>query len=298
MIRTDLEARNSLCCVASVTLKTGEERNEDAATVLVGGDSTVHGVAVADGLGSYTHAREASQFVVERAAMLMKTSEISSGDHLYEVFTRIRQDLRDHVRQFPSAEPPEAATFGTTLIVAVETPNQLIAAYAGNGAIWHLRGNFDESTAATGISWSAVNYLRPHSLFVGGREQLYNFIAPVEELDGFPPTVITVDKDRKFGDILFICTDGIYSADQILYGTDAKGDLWISAEPSMASFYECLRAYFSQACEGPGLKDCMQRYLLDLKGRQLLEDDATVGVIVTGAALAHQQRKRRPAKSE
>ena len=65
----------------------------------------------------------------------------------------------------------------------------------------------------------------------------------------------------------------------------------------MASFYECLRVYFSQVCEGPGLEGRMQQYLQDLKGRQLLEDDATVGVIVTSAALAHQQKKR-PARSE
>jgi serine/threonine protein phosphatase PrpC len=296
IIHVDTQEQKSFACFASLTPKLEEELNEDAATVFCGVGSTLPTVAVAavaDGLGSYSHAREAAKFVIDRIAVLSNELRLDSAENLTDLFTRLRQDLRDHVRNSLGAPLLEEHSYGTTLLIAVETPTQLLAAYAGNGGIWHLRGNFDDSTGPTRIPWCSVNYLRPHSVLVDGKERLYNLIDLSEKLDDLPPTVITVNKDLRFGDIIVLCTDGIYSADQALHGIDPKGDLWIGAGAAMVSFYERLRSFFSCPCQDLDLKRTMQEYLQDLKDRRLLEDDATIGIIVTGAALAHQQKKRR-----
>lgn len=287
----DGEPLGSLCCLASVTLRARAEETEDAAALWGGGDSTCRGVAVADGLGSYINSGEAARFAVQQAAALAQSLEPASAAGLCTLFSRLRQDLRD---EFGKREPPPDASqpcYGTTLLLGVETPTHLLAAYVGNGAIWHLRGNFDESAPANGLPWSSANYLRPHSLYRDGKEQLYNLIAFSEQFDRFPPTVIAVDKDPRFGDILLLCTDGVCSADRLLHGTDAQGDLWIKAEEPMVEFYACLGDYFSQPCGGPSLDDRMQHFLHGLKDRSLIEDDATLGLIVTGAAREYQRRK-------
>lgn len=289
---TEPQALKSLSCVASLTPKEDEQRNEDAAAEFAGGEPPFRGVAVADGLGSFSNGRDAARFVIERVTAHATTLDLGSHQGLQELFARVRRELREYVGDLPDASSLASTAYGTTLIVGVETPTQLIAGYTGNGAIWHLRGNFDDSTPVFGMPWSSVNYLRPHSLHVEGRERLYNLIDASEHFDDPPPTIIAVNKDQQFGDILYICTDGLYSADQVRLGADPEGALWIGAEPSMTSFYQSLRAYLLQSCEPASFQAYWQDFLQGLKAAQLLEDDATLGVIVTGDALAHQQRKR------
>jgi hypothetical protein len=181
------------------------------------------------------------------------------------------------------------------LIVALETPTQLIAAYVGNGSIWHIRGNFDETIGQSPLPWSSVNYLSPHSIAVKGRESLFNIVSAADGSQALPPTVVAIDKDQRFGDILVVCTDGIQSADQTLYGLDANGKGWLAVEPSLVLLHEELAAYFelrSAADPSQDLEEAMEGYLAKLKAGRLLEDDATLGVIVTPAALHYQDRKR------
>ncbi len=286
----EAEAPKSLCCVASLTPKVGAGRNEDAATVFQGVAPSLCALAIADGLGSYSHAREAAQLAIEQVAELSPTLKIDSAEGLTQLFTQLRRGFRMYVRN--SAAPcSEMGSYGTTLLVVVETPSQLLAAYVGNGGIWHLPGNFAESIGPAGLPWSAVNYLRPHSIRDGGRERLYNIIDLSERFDSFPPTVITVNKDSRHGDIIVLCSDGIYSADQAIQGIDEKGDLWVSPGATMAPLYDRFLSCFSQPCDDSSLSAALTSYLQDLKTRNLLEDDATIGVIVTGEALEYQKKK-------
>lgn len=278
--------------IASMTPKADEKKNEDAVAAFRGGVRSFHGVAVADGLGSYTHAREAARIVVDETALLAETLDLSTSAGLYKLFSQVRQSLRARVRGHNAPSAFDEATFGTTLLVAVETRDEILVAYVGNGAVWHISGNFEEATIPQKIPWNSVNYLRPHSIFREGREILCNLLAPDEQFDRFPPTVLTINKDRHFGDILLICTDGIHSADQIRHGTDADGDAWIRSEPSIVLFHEHLRRFFAESCGYSDIKPYMQNYLRDLSERRLLEDDASLGLIITDTALAYQQQRR------
>lgn len=284
----------SLVGVCSVTPKPDPERNEDHGTAIhVPG--ALRGVAVADGLGSYSQARQAARnAVVGVAAWLRRTPE-AAPDRLRQLFADIHHALRECGRTSAGGADPEAQTFGTTLIVALETSTELVAAYAGNGAIWHIRGNFDDFPASTALPWSAVNYLSPHSVLRDGREVLYRILDAAAEHPPVP-AVVRVEKDADFGDIFLVCTDGIYSADQLTQGTDADGKLWLSGEATMVEFYRALRQLFAGwSGEGePALEHALQGYLTELRGRGMLEDDATVGVIVTARALEYQRRKRAP----
>jgi hypothetical protein len=211
---------------------------------------------------------------------------------LTHLFAHAHQELRAAARHEAGGAAPLPQTYGTTLLVGLETETDLVAGYAGNGAIWHIRGNFDDFPSTT-LPWNAVNLLNPHTLPRDGREVLYNIVDAADESPPVP-SIVSVGKDPRFGDILLLCTDGVYSADQVTHGTDSGGRLWIGAEPAMLAFHQALRELFD-GWDGeatPALREALEAWLLDLRARGLLEDDATVGVIVTADALRYQRRAR------
>jgi hypothetical protein len=88
-----------------------------------------------------------------------------------------------------------------------------------------------------------------------------------------------------------ICSDGIYSEDQRKYGSNAKG-LWVKYETSMQKFFEHLKLFFeSQEYSNETLNNALEKYLGEIKPD--LDDDATLGVLVTEKAITYQKQKRK-----
>lgn len=289
-----------LVAVATATPREDPAANEDAFAVLGGSAANVRGVALADGLGSYSHARLAAHAAVRGVEAASRALGRPSATGVRALFTAAHSAVRRAARAGPGGEagPPAAQSFGTTLLVAFDTPAELWAAYVGNGAIWHVRGNFDGFPATTALPWCAVNLLSPHSVLCHGREVLYRLVDAAAEAS--PPSVVRLQPDPEFGDLLVVCTDGVYSADQLTQGTDVNGAVWISGEPPMVELFRTLRALFAE-WDGKGepelyraLAECLGR----LRARGVLEDDATVGVIVTAAALDYHRRKRARATAD
>ncbi|MFL5386153.1 MAG: protein phosphatase 2C domain-containing protein [Longimicrobiaceae bacterium] len=291
MSQDPLPARETLVCAATVTPREDSERNEDAFMPVCAPRAGVYGVAVADGLGSYSRAGRAARYAArEAAAWLRDETEHFGRGTLTRLFAQVHTGLRSHARDAAGGGDPEAQAFGTTLLVGLDAGAELVAAYAGNGAIWHIRGNLDGFASAAGLPWNAVNLLNPHSVPRDGREVLYNILDAAEATPPLP-TEVSVRKDPRFGDILVLCTDGIYSADQLTHGTDASGGAWVSAEATMVAFHQALRELFA-GWDGEGeppLEATLRAYLGALRSRGMLEDDATVGVIVTADALRYQR---------
>ncbi len=283
----------SLYDFASDTPKVRPGDNEDAGIVLVAADGTACGVAVADGVGSHEKAGEAARMAVELSADWAKRTVRPSAEDLAELFVDIRRRLRRQVDSWPVPPRSLELVLGTTLLVAVETPVHIFAAYVGNGAILHLRGDFDSELACGRLPACAANYLRPHVVAQASRPDcLYNLISPSELLSRHAPTIIEVSKDPHFGDILVLCTDGIYTAEQALHGTDPDGNRWISADSRLTLLYKSLAAFCADHDETVSLRQRLQDYLQSLKQHGSLDDDATAGLIITGAAREHQQRRR------
>ncbi len=289
----DLLTAETLVCAVSVTPRPEPERNEDACVSVCVPRAGVRGVAVADGLGSYSRAGEAAREVAEEAAEWLRVETEDFGRAtLPRLFAQVHARLRAYAREEAGGADPEPQTFGTTLLVGLDAGAELVAAYAGNGAVWHIRGNVDRFPSA-GMPWNAVNLLNPHSVPSDGREVLYNL---VDAADACPPVpaVVSVRKDPRFGDVLLLCTDGIYSADQVTHGTDAGGSLWISAEATLVECFHALRDLFA-GWDGESelpLRDALLACLDGLRSRGMLEDDATLGVIVTADALRYQRRAK------
>ncbi len=100
------------------------------------------------------------------------------------------------------------------------------------------------------------------------------------------------------GDIILICTDGVYSFDQVQMGRDSDQKVWISAEPSTTLFFEALNSFFSNSPSQAGLNYCIDTYLVNLKAANLVCDDCTVAVLITQKALEYQDQLKAPKAEE
>lgn len=273
---------NSITASASVTNKS---ENQDSHFGLE------NALIVTDGLGSFQQARAAAISVSEsfRSEILAKGGKVN----IHDLFKLAKDDLieiaRANDREMQSEQ--QVNLYATTAIVAIEEEEIFRCGYVGNGAIWHIRGNFNEFPDAYLFPWNAINYLNPHSIPEGGKEALYRFIAESEFYEEAVPTVIEISKDKHFGDIIMICSDGIYSADHFNAGTNSKG-VWVKYEETMLKFFKFLNSYFSGAVTAgkESLQEALHAFLEDIK--PIIDDDATLAILISKEAFAYQDNKR------
>lgn len=284
MQKTDLF---SLTASATVTNK---KENQDCHCVLD------NAIIVTDGLGSFAHAKTAADFVAQHLKQeISKDLELN----INTLFADAKKGLIDVATLEQAGEPKTEAEpsleYGTTAIAVVEHMNEIVGAYVGNGAIWHIRGNFNEFPAPYLFPWNAINYLNPHSIPVNGKEALYRLISNNSEMEEAIPSVLKLSKDAYFGDIIMICTDGIHSADQFDGGTNSKG-VWVKYEESMLKFFNQLNVFFSSTenFSQQSLQKFLEEYLNSIK--PTIDDDATIAVLITDQALAYHHKKLQQAE--
>ena len=251
-------------------------------------------VLVADGLGTYKYARQASCSVVESLLKALENTKDISLLDFEKKFKTAKKELVDLSENKKTEEDKDVEfLYGTTAITFVETEKAINVGYVGNGAIWHIRGNFDEFPSVFPFPWNAVNFLNPHSFpNEYNKEALYRLIS--DDKDDYGeciPTEFEIKKDCQQGDIFMICTDGIYSEDQRFFGTNSKG-IWVKYEKTMQKFFEHLKLFFKKNSDytNENLGMALNHYLEDVKPD--LDDDATLGVLITENALNYQRAKK------
>jgi hypothetical protein len=266
--------------------------NEDAVATARNVSLAVGAIVVADGVGSADRAGEASRFLVTRFADIVTCADAPVD--LPAVYLQLRDALDEYARTSASPPNPSQSVLASTLISVVEYDLYFDIAYLGNGAIWHVRGNFDQFRDTQYLPWNALNYLNPHTNpDTLGRESLYkSFAAGAADLD-VSPTCVRLSKDERYGDIIMICTDGIYSFDQVrIHRLALDNSIWIPGEPLMIRFFSALTTFFAAAVmTSRALSDVLCQYLAEARDARLLDDDATVAVLITRAALQFHSRR-------
>jgi hypothetical protein len=279
-----------LVAAASASPKVG---NQDAcATFRTQGGSV--GVLIADGLGSHYRAEVGSRLAVRAAARAL---ERGSDLDLDLAFAAAGAAIDAEAQRSRDAWPrsiDDTCALGTTLISAVDTGDHLVVGYLGNGAVHHVRGNFDAFPAAQLLPWTSLNILNPHSCPEQGQPALYRYLGPANPGGTRQPSVVRLSQDAHFfGDIVIVCTDGICSYDQTPIGRDAGGRIWVAGDESMVRLYAALARFLD---EGPHTSAALRAVLLQYVNRLvesgLAEDDCTVGVIVTAAAVERRKQTR------
>lgn len=270
--------------------------NQDAFAVARNGDAGLVAILVADGVGSHFGAEVASAMVVAKLREALETAVSPCEIDIPSLFFDARTHLERHVKQHAGDLPADLDwhnAFGTTLLCGVERNDHIILGYVGNGGIFHLRGNFNCFPPSQLLPWTAVNYLNPHSFSQDGKNILYDVLSVNPEHE-MTPTVLNLRKSRdRFGDIVMICSDGLYSYDQVPIGKDDQDHIWISGEQSVALFFQYLNRFFTgDEYTDRTLQAALEEYLAEIRARGLVADDCTLAVMVTGAALRFQRSLR------
>ncbi|KAA0989279.1 protein phosphatase 2C domain-containing protein [Dyadobacter aurulentus] len=267
---------------------TNKQENQDASKSYQ--SAFFNAVFVGDGLGSYLLAKDAADTVVDFFHEKCNTTELPNEDRIVELFKEAQQLLVDKRSINGDHYDNSAQLYATTLISVFENDDKFVIAYTGNGAIWHIRGSFDEFPTYYHFPWNALNVLNPHTIPQDGREVLYKLISDVPMAEECYPSIITIKKDVFQGDILLICTDGIYSADQLSAGKNDKG-VWVKYEPKMLTFFKGLREEFSKIedYDSGKLGDFLGKYLNTIQAS--LDDDATVAMLITDTTIAYHKTK-------
>ena len=285
------------CLQETSTLVAGASRspkpvNQDSFAFVRNEKANLSAIIVADGLGSHYGAELASAAAVKKVSELLHA--VDSGDEIAmpALFAEAWNSIQEKMRSTPlppSLAPPAQDMFGTTLLCAIERQDDIVLGYVGNGAIYHIRGNFNTFPPSQLLPWSAVNYLNPHSVPENGQAAITRLLSAKAEAKQIVPTVLTIGKDQEwYGDIILCCSDGICSYDQTPIGYDNEREIWIHSEPAMPLFFAALNTFFHGPFSADGLTACLESYLHDLDARKLMDDDCTAAVLVTGKALEYQ----------
>ncbi len=263
----------SIAAAATITNKT---ENQDAHGV---GDVPYPALLVADGMGSFQYAKQASDEVIESLSVCIKQhSGPVSNDDIRSWFKKAHEALHTRRINLEGTVQHAADRFGTTAVIAIETDEELVLAYVGNGAAWHIRPNIKLFT--TQPPWTAMNVLNPHTVPQDGKEVLERYLSDEEDPYRREPSIIRIQKDRRAGDIIMLCTDGIHSADQQRMGRNEKG-LWVRYDERMSIFFKKLPPFIEAGSDGAQerLQELLNSYLEEV--RDGLDDDATIGVLLT-----------------
>lgn len=274
--------------------------NQDSFEVLDG--LGARGAIVADGLGSHFGAEVAAAVATSTIAQSLRAMTEPKGADFAAALRDARQVLRARTDALTAgihgAVDPRNS-FGTTVICGLDLPDRLLVGYVGNGGAFHVRGNFNQFPSSQLLPWSALNHLNPHSKPEAGKNALYKFLAPGATDAQIAPSVVEISKDDDgFGDLLILCTDGVYSWDQTPIGRDDDRKVWISGEASVSLLFDALGSFFASGPhDADGLQAHLVAYLAALDRENLVSDDCTLAVIVSPQAIHYQQQSAAAAPS-
>jgi serine/threonine protein phosphatase PrpC len=289
-------ALGAVTAVATLSLKTV---NQDACAVLDDAASGIAGVIVADGIGSHFHSELSSAAACAAMKHSLSIRAAESPPDLLSAFSeanaQLEADLGPLLATLPEGVSPSQA-FGTTLLFAGLSSGALHLGYVGNGAIFHLRGDFGDFPPSRILPWTSLNYLNPHTAAADGGPALYKWLSPSANPGQAVPTIMSVTRDLDLrGDVLVVCSDGVYSYDQVPVGLDSSGRPWISGEESMQLLYAELSSFLREGDLTPStLQRTLDGYLAKMCERNLVDDDCTIGVVISDTALRYHEQRRLP----
>ena len=286
-------------CFAAVATDTRKVKNQDSYCEAYVDKVKARIIAVADGVGSSYKSEEGSKFVAAKAVELVRNA-VETDERIIDfdsIFDEIQSGLNSKVEtefaeELASLTP---SSFGTTLIVGVDFSDRFVAAYVGNGSIWHVSGFFNTFPSMVCLPWNAVNLLTPDTTMVDGKEALYKIFFYKGEKKHHKPTVLQHSKlSESPGDIFIITTDGIYSSDHAIAAKDEEGDIWIPSTDQFGLFHDALKAYVegNDEINDETLKQMLVGYLKHINEAKIMNDDTTVGVFISAEAKAHFVEER------
>ena len=280
--------------VASVVSDTLKQINQDAYAIRSIAEKGVTLIAIADGVGSAAKPDEGSRFVANKAVELLETVIRESQPLDYpKLFATLQQELDSMVtRKYGQTAGILADNaLATTLIIGVDTPDTFTVAYVGNGCAYYIPSDFIDFPDSYPMPWNVVNLLSPHSSLNSktGRDEMFKFFGLRADQNQSEPTVVTVWKDQKKGEVFIIATDGLASADHVRFARrPGSNDLWMLSSEKVSMLCKDLRNCIkAKHVIADNLQEMLLDFIQTLKENELMDDDITIGIVVSPKALEY-----------
>jgi hypothetical protein len=176
---------------------------------------------------------------------------------------------------------------GTTIITTYYSKiEELIKIqFLGNGGIIYLYGDFAHNPNSI-IPYRYSEIMLPHVSSIGSLTKHFSFNSGIQEEKS---TEITFKLNYPHGHIFLFFTDGISSLEEKVILKDNEGRFWRNEPQNIQYILQELNTFLRNNCSIKNFQKSFERLtdglLQDLRNRNLLEDDASLGMIITDQVL-------------
>ncbi len=134
----------------------------------------------------------------------------------------------------------------TTVITALIKDKRAEFSYCGNGAIIEISQEWFLLPEEIPTPWGINNYLNPHTRLIEGENKLYKSVKATHNTITHKPDIITIVREDHRNYFL-ICSDGLYSSDEISTGWDEQTkEYYIVENKRLILLLELLRKYHAR----------------------------------------------------
>jgi hypothetical protein len=201
---------------------------------------------------------------------------------------------------FSIEEIPNSPTYfkegGTTIIFAkTENDRDVYIEYIGNGGIINIAGDFAE-TPYSNYPYRYAEILLPH---VDSKGALTKHLSHNSGIKEHTPSKLALTPNHPSGNILLLYTDGINSLENNLILKDRENRFWRNESSAIQYILNLLDSFLMKESKGQYNADKIQDALLNFNKDVLealnkdgyLEDDASLGIIITQTVFDYYQSK-------
>lgn len=228
------------------------------------------GVVVCDGVGAYAGSGD----VAERVALLARAYVIEHG---------IRSGIPSCAQHAADALGNVADGATTLIAVGADDEGYVSFTYVGNGSLLDITIDTDGRRPQLRVA----EMTSPHVSFADGRPALSSYLpaAPRRPVEAASGVLHPAPRRTR---LLLACSDGVATGEDRTTGVAADGSTWIAVPRPLAALLADLAAAWedvsAEADRVGALASVVQTSLDDLAAADLLDDDATVGVVLVDLA--------------
>lgn len=238
-------------------------------------------IALCDGIGEFKDSGRVAELLVD-----------AIGTDLPENRTELEDSIRTAQEGIKLAE----LQGGTTLLCCYQrvmhSSEEVTINHLGNGAVLHLAGDFHERGPSQ-VPYRFHHVVLPH---VDEQGVLVRHVSHTSKAPEVAFSDATLRLNAPNGDILLLLTDGVASLEEEMVTGDPTGTLWrlqsTALQQVLEKLHDLLSVDLDQASFAAELTRSAGTILQSLKESELLEDDASIGIVVTDAVLAYYRKHR------
>lgn len=238
-------------------------------------------IALCDGIGEFRDSGRAAELLIEA---------------IKDEIPEDRKDLEQSIRTAMEGIRVEQLAGGTTLLCCYQcgrhADDEVTISHLGNGAVIHLAGDFHERGPSQ-LPYRMHHVVLPHVDEQGALVRHVSHTSGVPELALFETTLRL---NAPNGDILLLVTDGIATLEEEMVIKDPSGTVWRLQSTALQQVLEKLHEFLAQNQEHPMMHAVLEQFsenaLQGLKTKGMLEDDASLGIVITDAVLSYYRKRR------